>query len=208
MSATPGRSRTSSRRGTKHEGIRVSVTPSTSRTNSRRSAKHEVTPVTTSLAPADTETNRNPFAGQRIAELLISLVAGFVFAAGLTMSGMTQPEKVIGFLDIKEMLAGPFPGKWDPTLGIVMIGAIAIALIGFAATPYASVKPWFTRHFMLPKRESVSGRLIAGALIFGVGWGLSGYCPGPALATLLTGQIDIAIFVLAMLPGMWLARKV
>ena len=142
------------------------------------------------------------------AELLISFVAGLIFAAGLTMSGMTQPDKVIGFLDVKELFAGPFPGKWDPTLGIVMAGAVMIALIGFAATPYASVRPWFTARFVLPTRQTVDGRLIAGAVIFGVGWGLSGYCPGPALATLLTGQIDIAIFVLAMLPGMWLARKI
>ncbi len=142
------------------------------------------------------------------AELLISFVAGLIFAAGLTMSGMTQPDKVIGFLDVKEMFAGPFPGKWDPTLGIVMAGAVMIALIGFAATPYASVRPWFTARFLLPKRQTVDGRLVTGAVIFGVGWGLSGYCPGPALATLLTGQIDIAIFVLAMLPGMWLARKI
>ena len=142
------------------------------------------------------------------AELLISFVAGLIFAAGLTMSGMTQPDKVIGFLDVKEMFVGPFPGKWDPTLGIVMAGAVMIALIGFSATPYASVRPWFTARFVLPKRQTVDGRLIAGAVIFGVGWGLSGYCPGPALATLLTGQIDVAIFVLAMLPGMWLARKI
>ena len=143
-----------------------------------------------------------------VAELLLSFVAGLVFAAGLTLSGMTQPDKVIGFLDLKEMFIGAFPGTWDPTLGIVMAGAVVIALIGFAATPYASVRPWFTARFVLPRRQTVDGRLIAGAVIFGIGWGLSGYCPGPALATLLTGQIDVAIFVLAMLPGMWLARKV
>lgn len=142
------------------------------------------------------------------AELLISFVAGLIFAAGLTMSGMTQPDKIIGFLNLREMFVGEFPGTWDPTLGIVMTGAVMIALMGFTATPYASVRPWFTTRFMLPQRERVDGRLIAGALIFGVGWGLSGYCPGPALATLLTGQIDVAIFVLAMLPGMWLARKI
>lgn len=142
------------------------------------------------------------------AELLISFVAGVIFSAGLTMSGMTQPEKIIGFLDVKEMFVGAFPGRWDPSLGFVMAGAVLISLIGFAATPYASVRPWFTARFMLPTRERVDGRLICGAIIFGVGWGLSGYCPGPALATLLTGQIDVAIFVLAMLPGMYLARKI
>ena len=143
-----------------------------------------------------------------VAELLLSFVAGLVFAAGLTLSGMTQPDKVIGFLDLKEMFIGTFPGTWDPTLGIVMAGAVMITLIGFAATPYASVRPWFTARFVLPRRQTVDGRLVVGAVIFGIGWGLSGYCPGPALATLLTGQIDVAIFVLAMLPGMWLARKI
>lgn len=148
------------------------------------------------------------FLDRHSAELLISFFAGFVFSAGLTVSGMTQPDKVIGFLDIKEMFVGEFPGLWDPALGIVMFGAVLISLIGFAATPYASIRPWFTDRFTLPRREIVDGRLIAGAMIFGIGWGLSGYCPGPALATLLTGQIDIAIFVLSMLPGMWLARKI
>ena len=147
-------------------------------------------------------------ANRRSAELVVSFIAGFVFSAGLSVSGMTQPAKVIGFLDMKEMFVGPFPGEWDPTLGFVMLGAVMIALIGFAATPYASVRPWFTDRFTLPTRTMVDERLIAGAVIFGVGWGLSGYCPGPALANLLTGQIDVAIFVLAMLPGMWLARKI
>lgn len=147
-------------------------------------------------------------ANRRSAELVISFIAGFVFSAGLTLSGMTQPAKVIGFLDIKEMFVGPFPGEWDPSLGFVMLGAVMIALVGFAATPYASVRPWFTNRFMLPARGDVDGRLIVGAIIFGVGWGLSGYCPGPVIANLLTGQIDVAIFVLAMLPGMWLARKI
>lgn len=154
------------------------------------------------------EAGASALANRHTAELLISLAAGFIFSAGLTLSGMTQPDKVIGFLDIKEMFVGEFPGLWDPTLGIVMLGAVMISLIGFAATPYASIRPWFTDRFMLSTRKIVDGRLIAGALIFGVGWGLSGYCPGPAIATLLTGQIDIAIFVLAMLPGMWLARKI
>ena len=142
------------------------------------------------------------------AELLISFAAGFIFSAGLTMSGMTQPDKVIGFLDVKELFVGEFPGLWDPAMGIVMLGAVMISLIGFAATRYASIRPWFTDRFRLPTRKMVDERLVAGAVIFGVGWGLSGYCPGPAIATLLTGQIDVAIFVLAMLPGMWLARKI
>lgn len=142
------------------------------------------------------------------AELLVSFAAGFIFAAGLTLSGMTQPDVVIGFLDVKQLFVGEFPGQWDPSLGLVMLGAVMIALIAFSATPYASVRPWFTSAFVLPRRDEINGRLVSGAVIFGVGWGLSGYCPGPVLASLLTGQIDVAIFVLAMLPGMWLARKI
>lgn len=143
----------------------------------------------------------------RISALVVAFVAGSIFAAGLTLSGMTEPERVIAFLDIKEMFVGPFPGGWDPTLLFVVAGALAVALLGFALTPYASVRPWFMTSFMLSKRRSVDGRLVAGALIFGVGWGLSGYSPATALASLLTGQIDTVIFVLAMLPGMWLAGK-
>ena len=154
------------------------------------------------------ESPEKPRFNRVYAELAISFVAGFIFAAGLVMSGMTQPDKVIGFLDIKGMFVGSFPGLWDPTLGFVMGGAVMITLIAFSATPYASIRPWFTSAFVLSRREAVDGRLIVGALIFGVGWGLSGYCPGPALASLLTGQIDTAMFVLAMLPGMWLARKI
>jgi uncharacterized membrane protein YedE/YeeE len=141
-------------------------------------------------------------------ELLVSFLAGLVFSAGLVMSGMTQPSKVIGFLDVKEMFAGPFPGLWDASLAFVMGGAVMVTLIAFALTPYASKRPWFGWSFVLPARDDIDARLVFGAIVFGVGWGLSGYCPGPALATLLTGQIDTVIFVMAMLPGMWLARKI
>lgn len=139
--------------------------------------------------------------------LLVAFVAGCIFAAGLTLSGMTQPEKVIAFLDIQGMFVGGFPGHWDPALLFVVIGALAVALLGFALTPYASIRPWFAADFVLSTRRRVDGRLIAGALVFGIGWGLSGYSPATALASLLTGQIDTVVFVLAMLPGMWLAGK-
>lgn len=139
--------------------------------------------------------------------LLIAFVAGCIFAAGLTLSGMTQPGKVIAFLDIKEMFVGDFPGAWDPALLFVVLGAVAVALLGFALTPYASLRPWFAADFVLSTRRRVDGRLIAGAMIFGIGWGMSGYSPATALASLLTGQIDTAVFVLSMLPGMWLAGK-
>jgi hypothetical protein len=142
-----------------------------------------------------------------VAELLVAFAAGLIFAAGLTMSGMTQPEKVIALLDIKEMLVGPFPGRWDGTLLFVGLGALLIALLGYALTPRASVKPWFTRAFVMTTGRQSDGRLLSGAVLFGIGWGVSGYSPATALASLLTGQLDTVIFVLAMLPGMWLARK-
>ena len=143
----------------------------------------------------------------RAAELLIAFAAGLIFAAGLTLSGMTQPDKVIAMLDLKELLVGPFPGQWDGTLLFVALGAVLIALLGYTLTPRASVRPWFTRAFVLSSGGRSDGRLIAGAVVFGVGWGMSGYSPATALASLLTGQLDTVIFVLAMLPGMWLARK-
>ena len=142
------------------------------------------------------------------ARLLIAFCAGVIFAAGLTLSGMTQPERLIGFLDIKEMFIGAFPGRWDASLLFVVLGALAIALLGYSLTPYASVKPWFAHAFVLSPRRRIDGRLIAGSVIFGIGLGLSGYSPATALASLLTGQIDTVLFVMAMLPGMWLAGKI
>lgn len=143
----------------------------------------------------------------RLSALLIAFLSGCIFAAGLTLSGMTQPEKVIAFLDIPSAFHGNFPGHWDPSLGLVVLGALAVALLGFALTPYASVRPWFNRSFMLSNRRRIDGRLIGGAVVFGLGWGMSGYSPSTALASLLTGQVDTVVFVLAMLPGMWLAGK-
>ena len=156
---------------------------------------------------AELETSTRTGSGKRSGELAISFAAGLIFAAGLVLSGMTQPDVVIGFLDIKEMFIGAFPGSWDYRLGLVMTGAVAISLIAFSLTPHASIRPWFTSTFVWPRRAGVDARLVAGAILFGIGWGLSGYCPGPAIANLFTGQIDTVIFVLAMLPGMWLARK-
>ena len=165
-----------------------------------RSLNHET--AAGSLAPAKPRKRLHP-----AAELLIAFAAGLIFAAGLTMSGLTQPERVIAMLDLKELLVGTFPGQWDGTLLFVALGAVLIALLGYSLTPRASVRPWFTRAFVLSTGGRSDMRLIAGAVLFGVGWGMSGYSPATALTSLLTGQLDTVVFVLAMLPGMWLARK-
>jgi uncharacterized membrane protein YedE/YeeE len=133
---------------------------------------------------------------------IVALIAGLMFALGLVVSGMTQPAKVIGFLDIS--------GNWNPSLAFVMGGALLVTLIAFAVTPRMGKKPWFAQSFELPIKNSlkdVDAKLVAGAALFGMGWGLAGYCPGPAFAALYAGGLDIIIFVAAMLAGMYLAKR-
>lgn len=129
----------------------------------------------------------------------VALVAGLLFAFGLVLSGMTQPAKVIGFLDIT--------GPWDPSLAFVMGGALLVTLIAFAVTPKQGSRPWFADKFELPTRKDIDSRLVFGAALFGMGWALAGYCPGPAFASVLTGGMDIVIFMLALLVGMWVATR-
>ena len=114
----------------------------------------------TSAAELEIGTSRG--SAKRSAELVISFVAGLIFAAGLVLSGMTQPEKIIGFLDIKEMFVGAFPGQWNYTLGIVMAGAVAISLLAFSLTPYASIRPWFAANFVWPRRAGVDATWLWG----------------------------------------------
>lgn len=143
-------------------------------------------------------------------KLLYALLAGVVFAAGLVVSGMTQPAKVIGFLDIGGLANGVSwaaePGKWDPSLALVMGGALMVTLVAFAITPRRA-KPWAADRFELPTRRDIDWRLLVGSALFGIGWGLVGYCPGPALASLLVGGTDVLLFTAAMLVGMVVARK-
>ena len=130
---------------------------------------------------------------------IISLVVGILFALGLGLSGMTQPEKVIGFLDIF--------GKWDPSLIFVMGGAVSFHLITYRLIRKKQT-PLFDTHWHVPTNKDISPRLIVGAVMFGVGWGLAGYCPGPALTSLVTGQSQTILFVSAMLAGMFLFKLV
>jgi uncharacterized protein len=145
-------------------------------------------------------------------KLFFALLSGLLFATGLVLSGMTQPAKVIGFLNVGGLSQGiswtAAAGFWDPSLAFVMGGALMVTLLGFAVTPrltHADGKPWAAKRFDLPMRSDVDARLIGGATLFGIGWGLAGYCPGPALASVLVSW-DAVIFSLAMLVGMALAR--
>jgi len=127
----------------------------------------------------------------------INIVLGLLFGVGLVVSGMVNPAKVLNFLD--------FFGTWDPSLAFVMGGAVAVAFLGFRLTLRRS-RPLLAGTFQLPTRRDLDLRLLSGAAIFGVGWGLGGYCPGPALTGLGLGATGTLVFVPAMLAGMWAAR--
>ncbi len=124
---------------------------------------------------------------------VVAFFAGAVFAVGLVLAGMTQPTKVIGFLDVG--------GAWDPTLAFVMAGAIAAHIGGLWLTSRRTT-PLFASAFVLPKRTDLDAQLLLGAGVFGVGWGLAGYCPGPALVSLGSGADSALVFVVAATAGM------
>jgi uncharacterized membrane protein YedE/YeeE len=125
----------------------------------------------------------------RISEFLI----GLLFGTGLLLSGMTDPGKVIGFLDLA--------GAWDPSLALVMGGAVLVGLFAFAVARKRTTS-FLGAPIHLPTARVIDRRLVAGSVVFGVGWGLAGFCPGPALVSLGAGQPKAAVFVLAMLAGM------
>jgi uncharacterized membrane protein YedE/YeeE len=130
---------------------------------------------------------------------MVAAISGAVFALGLVVSGMTDPGRVTAFLDIT--------GHWDPTLAFVMAGAIVV-YAPLARIVRRRTAPIFDAKFHLPERTAVEPRLVVGAALFGVGWGLSGYCPGPALVSLGTAATPVLVFVGAMIGGVALARLV
>ncbi len=129
--------------------------------------------------------------------LIFPLLAGIVFGLGLAVSRMINPAKVLGFLDVA--------GRWDPSLALVMAGALAVTLVGFRLT-LKRPEPLLGGRFELPRARAIDRRLLAGAALFGVGWGLVGFCPGPALASLAFGLKESFVFVAAMLAGIWLHK--
>ena len=140
-----------------------------------------------------------------------ALAAALLFSLGLVLSGMTQPAKVIAFLDVGGLRKGvswvAASGYWDPSLAFVMGGAMMVTLLAFAITPKAGRTPWAEHNFHLPTRKDIDKKLIIGAALFGIGWALAGYCPGPALASVFTGGVDALVFTASMLSGMWIAKR-
>jgi len=125
------------------------------------------------------------------------LIAGALFGAGVTLSGMVNPMKVLNFMDLF--------GVFDPTLIFVMTAGLLVTLIGYRLV-FTREKPLFDTSFHLPAKDIIDARLIGGAALFGLGWGLSGFCPGPAIASLVFGQVESFLFVAAMAAGMLAAR--
>lgn len=130
--------------------------------------------------------------------MFIALISGFIMACGLILSGMVYPSKVIGFLDIF--------GDFDPTLIFVMVGAVLVASIGYKILSYMS-KPVLCNEFDCPKKTTLDKPLIFGSIIFGIGWGLVGFCPGPALVGAGIGLPQAVVFTAAMMAGMIVAKR-
>lgn len=125
----------------------------------------------------------------RITEFFI----GLLFGIGLLLSGMTDPSKVLGFLDLF--------GVWDPSLGFVMAGAIAVGIFAFALARKRTIS-FLGGALHLPQSSEIDKRLVIGGLTFGAGWGLAGFCPGPAVVAMASGELKAAVFVAAMIGGM------
>ncbi|MFC3392737.1 DUF6691 family protein [Aidingimonas halophila] len=131
-------------------------------------------------------------------KVLAGYLAGLLFGLGLAISGMTDPARVIGFLDVA--------GSWDPTLIFVLGGAVVTTFSGYRLV-WRRPAPLLETRFQLPTRRDLDVRLLGGAAFFGIGWGLSGYCPGPAVASLPGLSWPLLMFLVAMMSGWWLARR-
>ena len=125
------------------------------------------------------------------------LLVGLLFGAGLALSGMVNPTRVLGFLDLA--------GHWDPTLAFVLMAALLPSALAYALTRKMN-RPVMAEEFCIPQNRTIERRLVAGAAMFGIGWGIVGLCPGPAIAGLAFGQWQSWLFLTAMIAGMWLQR--
>ncbi|WP_119393830.1 DUF6691 family protein [Salinibius halmophilus] len=126
---------------------------------------------------------------------LIALIAGVIFGFGLAVSKMLEPQKVIGFLDVT--------GQWDPTLGLVMVGALIVMTIAHQLSKDMR-KPLYGEYFRFPTKQKIDAPLIAGAAIFGIGWGIGGFCPGPAITAAPLGNLPLLLGLMAYLLGVML----
>lgn len=125
-------------------------------------------------------------------------LAGMLFGLGLAISGMTDPARVLGFLDIA--------GAWDPTLIFVLGAAVGTTFVGYRSV-FARGTPLFSTQFQLPTKQELDAKLLGGAALFGVGWGLSGYCPGPAIASMGGLTLPLLALLAAMVVGWWIAQR-
>lgn len=137
--------------------------------------------------------------------IALAFACGLLFGAGLAISGMINPQKILAFLDV----GGIASGAWDPTLGVVFASALVPMFVAYAVQKRMA-RPVFDVAFDVPARRDIDGRLLGGAAIFGAGWGLAGLCPGPALAALPAASTQLPgliIFIAAMAAGIWLSTK-
>lgn len=130
---------------------------------------------------------------------LAACLIGLVFGTGIALSGMMNPAKVLNFFDVA--------GNWDPSLACVMAGALGVTALGYRVV-FRAPRPLLDDRFHLPKASAIDARLIGGAAVFGIGWGIAGFCPGGALPALGTGRGDVALFVTALLAGILATRAV
>jgi uncharacterized membrane protein YedE/YeeE len=137
------------------------------------------------------------FKGGGSMQIIVSLIAGLIFGYGLVLSGMSNPAKVMNFLDVA--------GAFDPSLIFVMLGAVVTTYIGYRLV-WRLERPLLSGEFNTPTKTEIDSRLVIGPVLFGVGWGLVGLCPGPALASLTFGGLSALIFFIAMLIGMFVAK--